>query len=36
MDQGKMLKTGTVKQLVPANKTLEDVFISLVETSDEA
>ncbi len=34
IDQGKMLKYGTVKQLVPANKTLEDVFISLVEAND--
>ena len=36
MDQGKMLKMGTVSQLIPANKTLEDVFIELVETNDAA
>jgi ABC-2 type transport system ATP-binding protein len=35
MDQGKLLKLETVAKLIPKGKTLEDVFISLVEANDQ-
>jgi ABC-2 type transport system ATP-binding protein len=36
MDKGKLKVFDTVKNLIPKGKTLEDVFVSLVDTTDEA
>ena len=36
MDGGKILKLGTVSQLIPAKKTLEEVFISTIESNSAA
>jgi ABC-2 type transport system ATP-binding protein len=36
MDQGKLKAFDTVGKLIPKGKTLEDVFVKLIATSDEA
>ncbi|HSI20553.1 MAG TPA: ABC transporter ATP-binding protein [Verrucomicrobiae bacterium] len=36
MDKGELKAFDTVKKLIPKGKTLEDVFVSLVEVNDEA